>query len=125
MYKINMPGRKKEIKKHDIVFIWKANGKEGGRGIYEKAKVIDVPGIDREDNYWHCYVKVLEKIDEWNKQPYFDVKNIKLILENPLQASELIGKLIDDKFITRYHRWRTYKLTPEDGKTIEALFDER
>lgn len=129
IHKNNMPGGEKEIRKHDIVFIWKAKGNTKGeerlKRLYGKAEVIDVPGRDREDSYWHRYVKIPEKIDEWLQQPSIDVRNIKLVLKNPLRESELIDKLMDVKFISSYHRWRTYKLNPKDGKIIEALLDER
>jgi len=125
MYKNNGKGGEKEIQVGDIVFIWKAKGAEGKRGIYGKAKVVFVPGKDIYNNYWEPYAKDRRRKEEFRQKPSFDVQNMKLILDNPLLNSYPYIKKLEDRFYSKnYWIWRTYPLTKEEGEAIEALLDK-
>ena len=105
------------------MFIWKAKGTESARCIYGKAVVEPIPwkGQAIHGERMRPYLEKPSKAEEWFKKPYFDVRYTKLVLCGPIWQSELINNGL---LKPEYFRGRTYKLTEEKGKTIEALLDK-
>jgi predicted RNA-binding protein with PUA-like domain len=117
---------KDEIKPGDIAFVWVANeaGKHN-RGIYGKAEIVAPPDqnrrpYEREMTYW------IDKNEQrrLSKLPRLELRYIKLFLARPLLADNLrTTHGLERLLILRMPQRGVYKLSEDEGTTIESLVD--
>jgi len=123
---VSVPRYEKELTVGDVVFIWKSAGSEGRRGIYGVGKVTARPGENAQfppygDHYWKDQIEKrrLEPL------PWVDVRYRKLILDNPVLDAELTARGLGGLLILRMPRRGIYKLTEQEGNTLQQLVDQR
>lgn len=130
----------KEIQPEDIAFIWKSNDRrERNRGIYATAKIRTVPFLPEQYGLVAEFREIIDEIDSrkdyWLdegekarmlKQPRVLLEYTRLFLHKPLLASELRAvPNLKDLLILKMWRRGIYKLTEDQGRTIEEMIESR
>lgn len=117
---------KDEIKHGDHAFIWVSNeaGKHN-RGIYAKAEAVAPPEDNRpafvtEADYW-VDQNARSRLSKWSR---VEIRYLKLFPNKPLLADNLRKiKGLENLLVLRMPQSGVYKLSENEGRTIESLID--
>ncbi len=114
-----------EVKREDIVFIWKSKAKSDIRGVYAKGKVEPVPEkfplADKEKGYF-VGVRGKAEMRRLDNLPEIAVRYTDLYLDKPL-LSEAIESIPELRGLTILRNWRRgiCRVEVEQGRIIESL----
>lgn len=111
----------RKIEVGDMVFVWKAKGRERARCVLGTGKV--VPLGTRPEAYRLQildYVKpgARAKAEAWLKEPYVEVCYKRLVLDDPVWEQQLLDNGVTE---FRFYNFRTWAVTKKDAWLIDEL----